>query len=672
MSAAAVITSFGSDLTRDDLQRLAERWITPELASAAGLRRVDSLTGREMFARKTGDFAGIIIPNCWPGEPRPREYRLRRDSPDLEYGIDGSTKETHKYVQPSGRGNRVYVPPGTPPQLLTDVNVPVIITEGEFKCLALSRLASHNADRPRFLPIALAGVWCFRGVVGKTTGPNGDRRDIKGIISDVDRIDLKGRQTIIAFDADAEANPKVKAARWQLSSVVINRGATVGVLEWPIKEGKGIDDRLANVGPDRVLADIAAVQFGDWHAKLLRNDAGKLLACHENAALFLENSSEWNGVLGYNEFTAGFEIMKPPPPPVTAAAGTELEDDFDTDVVRWLERRGVMVRPDLARRIIDVVAKRNSFHPIVDYLESLEWDDTPRIGAWLVNYCGVELSDANPSRYAEVVGERFLISAVARVLKPGCKVDHTLVLEGAQGIGKSTAARILAGDEYFTDQLSDMGSKDCSMQIRGCWVVELSELEALNRVEMGRAKRFLSQQLERFRLPYGHRLVRVPRQCVFIGTTNSDAWLKDETGGRRFWPVRCRWINIEALSRDRDQLWAEAAHKFKAGAKWWLDEAELVKEATEEQRGRYVEDPWHARVLRYADAEASLLDQCGKPRGTASVPEILMHLGVDVAKQDQAAANRVARCLRVAGWERFNSGPRDDREWRYRPRPKAK
>jgi putative DNA primase/helicase len=344
-----------------------------------------------------------------------------------------------------------------------------------------------------------------------------------------------------------------------------------------------------------------------------------------------------------------------------------LEDHFDTEAVRWLERQFVMVKPDLVRRVVDAIARRNSYHPVRDYLESLPaWDGTPRIGSWLVDYCGVESSDANPNQYAMEVGQKFLVSAVARIFEPGCKVDHILVLEGPQGIGKSTAVRILAG-EWFTDQLAEMGSKDAAMQVRGAWIIELSELGTLGRAETAREKAFISQQMERYRLPYGHRLVHVPRQCVFIGTTNADTWLKDETGGRRFWPVPCQRIDLSALERDRDQLWSEAVARYRDGVRWWLEDPEVIQVAIEEQRGRYVEDAWQEKVTAYANEEA-LRATGAYPdgRGSVSIPEILGRLGVDTARQDQAAANRVARCLKVAGWKRVNTGPRGAREWRYR------
>lgn len=677
MSAAPMLSVFGGDLTPEDYAALEARWIPRGLADEAGIRRVDSITGRAMFSRKGGDMSGLIIPNILPGESYVREYRERLDHPDLERGSDGGLREINKYLQPPGRKNLVYFPPGLPESALQDTTIPVVATEGEFKALALYRAAMHNSDSLRFVPLGLAGVWNFRGTVGKATDQNGQRRDVKGVISDLDRIAWKGRRVIIAYDADAENKPQVRAARWKLSSVLQDRGAQVGFLEWPIGEGKGIDDRLALVGPERVLADIAAVEFGDWQTKLIRNDQGKLIACHENASLLLERSPEWAGILAYNEFTAAHVILKRPPEPVSAEVGCEIEDHFDTEVVRWLERKGVMVKPDTVRRVVDAVARQNSHHPVRDYLESLRWDGTPRIETWLIDYCGVDSSDANPNRYAMAVGEKFLISAVARVMQPGCKADHILILEGQQGIGKSTAVKILAGEEWFTDQLSDMGSKDASMQLRGVWLVELGELDVLNRSEMARVKAFLSQQVERFRLPYGHRIVKAPRQCCFVGTINADTWLKDETGGRRFWPVRCRKpIDLNGLKRDRDQLWAEALHRFRADATWWLDDAEVIQDAIEEQKSRYEADIWQEQIAKWLSDPRERMDEQGHPVAAFSsttesvtVADVLAHcIGKRMDMWTQVDKNRVSRCLTALGWERFKAGAREERSWRYRPK----
>jgi predicted P-loop ATPase len=194
-----------------------------------------------------------------------------------------------------------------------------------------------------------------------------------------------------------------------------------------------------------------------------------------------------------------------------------------------------------------------------------------------------------------------MISAVARIHRPGAKADCCLILEGPQGIRKSTALRTLAG-EYFTDELADLGSKDAAMQTRGVWIIELSELDSLSNSEVARIKAFMSRTTDRFRPPYGTRLMESPRQCVFAGTVNHATYLRDETGGRRFWPVTCGRIEIDELARDRDQLWAEAKIRFDSGAAWWLDKPELVQMASDQQIERYEGDPWEEVISPWLDA----------------------------------------------------------------------
>jgi len=673
---ASFLCTFGEDLTPEDYRSLEARFIHAELADAAGIRRVDSYTGREMFGRRKGEMAGLIIPNVWLGESHPREYRLKLDHPELETRADGTVRVKGKYIQPSGRPNLLYFPPGMPEAMLTDTSVKMVFTEGEFKGLASWRAANHNSPAPRFGVIATAGVWNFWGVVGKAGGPNGERLDVKGVIPDIERITWKGRRVIIAFDADLQKNPRVRAARWKLTTALLDRGASVANLEWPIEEGKGIDDRLRAIGPERVLADIEAVVFGGWQSQLLRNkETDKFLPCYENVALFLEHSPEWAGVIAYNEFTGGYHVLRQAPAPVTARTGDEIEDHFDVEATRWLERHGVFVKPNVVRLVVDAIARRNPFHPVKEFLESLpEWDGKSRIESWLIDYCGVESSDANPNQYARAVGACWLRSAVARILQPGCKADHMLVLEGEQGIGKSTAARILAG-EWFTDQLSNMDTKDASMQLRGAWFIELSELGTLGRADAAKEKAFLTQQEERFRLPYGKRLVHVPRQCVFIGTTNADSWLKDETGGRRFWPVRCRGqIKLKELQDDRDQLWAEALHSYRAGGKWYLDDNAVVASAIEQQKQRYETDVWQPVIEAWLRQPTQRDDEEGHAVGTftsrtdsVTIDDVLAHaVGKRLDQWTQGDKNRIARCLRSLGWERYRAGTGTDREWRYR------
>jgi predicted P-loop ATPase len=257
--------------------------------------------------------------------------------------------------------------------------------------------------------------------------------------------------------------------------------------------------------------------------------------------------------------------------------------------------------------------------------------------------------------YARAVGARWLISGVARIYRPGVKADCCLILEGPQSTRKSTALKTLAGP-YFTDELADLGSKDSALLTRGVWIIELSELDTLSRSEVSRIKAFMSRTTDRFRPPYGKRLIESPRQCVFAGTVNHSAYLRDDTGGRRFWPVTCASIDIDRLARDRDQLWAEAKARFDAGADWWLETGELTVAAAQEQADRFDGDPWEEVLARWCENRSSI-----------SVSEVLSCcLDKPKAQWAQADKNRVARCFRTLGWERYRDRQGVTLEWRYR------
>jgi predicted P-loop ATPase len=235
----------------------------------------------------------------------------------------------------------------------------------------------------------------------------------------------------------------------------------------------------------------------------------------------------------------------------------------------------------------------------------------------------------------------WLISAVARVMKPGCKADHMLVLEARQGAGKSRALRVLAGDEYFCDSMPDLRMKDAQLQTFGAWIIEWAELDAMSRAETTAIKDFLTRQVEKLRRPYGHHTEDVPRQCVFAGTTNTRDYLRDETGNRRFWPVSCGRIDCDALARDREQLWAEAVALFDDGATWWPERADLIEALTKEQEARVSVDPWLERISRFIEA----LDDVKAERIMSECLEL------EVSRQGQAERNRVGRCLRLLNWE---------------------
>ncbi|WP_423212330.1 VapE domain-containing protein [Paracoccus yeei] len=235
---------------------------------------------------------------------------------------------------------------------------------------------------------------------------------------------------------------------------------------------------------------------------------------------------------------------------------------------------------------------RNKFNSVIDYLNGLQWDEKPRLNELFTHYFNAENAD-----FARLVGPKFLIGMVARAMQPGCKRDEMVILEGEQGAKKSTALNILAGDEYFSDNLPDLRNKDALLQLQGMWLIEIGELSALRKSEIEDVKRFITSKTDKFRQPYGRNVADYPRTSVFAGTTNNDTYLKDPTGARRFWPVACGQIDLDALRRDREQLFAEAVARYRAGERWWLDgdaEQALARGETEQRQER---DVWHDDVM---------------------------------------------------------------------------
>ncbi len=245
--------SWGGALTDADYEALRARWIDAATAKAQFLRRVHSLDGAQIVGRNgNGDFSGLLIPNVLPGSDSVREYRLRRDHPPTENG-----KPAGKYLSPPGRGNLLYFPVGTDPAWLADPQLPIIITEGEFKTIALSKLACHGRDRskPRFLAVGISGVWNWKGT-RRFSDADGVRVEIKEPIPDLSRIVWDDRRVLVLYDADLDTNDSVAAARAMLTRELASRAALVSWFEWPADhpaEAKGIDDFLAVAGPERVL-----------------------------------------------------------------------------------------------------------------------------------------------------------------------------------------------------------------------------------------------------------------------------------------------------------------------------------------------------------------------------------------------------------------------------------
>jgi predicted P-loop ATPase len=424
--------------------------------------------------------------------------------------------------------------------------------------------------------------------------------------------------------------------------------------------GKGdVSDWIANGGTKSELlkqADATPVWQADldnWYSLAQINARGGVLNNHANAMLALRHDPAWQGVFASDEMRGQVMLRCPVPrlgqdPETPFKCPTPWVDDNDAQAQEYLQLSGF---PQMPKHVVATAISQRAaelkYHPIRDYLKSLEWDGILRVKGglstegdilepFLVAYYGT-----SDTAYNQAVGTMFLVSAVARIMEPGCKVDHVPILEGRQGIGKSTSLLILASEAYFSDSLPEVGTKDAMDHLRGKWIIEIAELDAMSRAEDTAFKAFITRQEDKFRPAYGRREIEWPRQCVFVGTTNRAVYLKDETGGRRYWPVPCTSIDLAALKRDRDQIWAEAVHLYRQAHPWHITDPDLIQQAETEQKARFDVDVWHDKITEYvADREL------------VTVQEIMNKaLFIETPKQDRSGQNRVMKTLRHLGWE---------------------
>jgi predicted P-loop ATPase len=321
-----------------------------------------------------------------------------------------------------------------------------------------------------------------------------------------------------------------------------------------------------------------------------------------------------------------------------------------------LERFGfdpttVLIQDALRMRCLD-----NVFDPVLDYLDGLVWDGKPRLGGWLVHYCGAKDTELNRE-----IGQKMLIAAVRRVRSPGCKFDYIVVLEGSQGVGKSTVLKLLAGDENFSDaEIIGSDKREQLEAVQGVWIYEIAELDGLHKSEVTKVK-----TVDSARPAYGRAREDRPRRGIFVATTNEDTYLRDETGNRRFWPVRILKVDLDAVARDRDQLWAEAAAAEASGEQLVISE-HLWAEAATAQRARMEIDPWHdviaARLGQFeGNAKrggsavggqfAVAADHLGNPEWRVSSDYLLTSvLEISKDRQTNNHTKRLAAVMRSLGW----------------------
>lgn len=503
-----------------------------------------------------------------------------------------------------------------------------------------------------------------RGFLAFTFGGTSDVPDCTGL--------LEGHHIVIAADNDTAGKmavgKKVRAAFAAGAASVkvvrfpeLPKGGDVADYFDAGGDAEGFLDRAERVdGPEdpvparTATGNSATISTEPWTEDAIRDEKGRVVANLANVMLVLRSVPSVADCFAYDAMMAAPMLMRALP-----AASIENADELmeprpvrDTDVSQlqeWLQHAGLpRVSKDTAHQAVDLRAQERAFHPVRDFLGGLAWDGKPRLGSWLSFYLG---ADATP--YTAGIGRMFLVAMVARIFDPGCKCDYMPVFEGPQGARKSTACAILGG-EWFSDNLPDVTEgKDVAQHLVGKWLIEVGEMSAMSKGESNHLKAFITRPVERYRPSYGRKEVIQPRACVFIGTTNKSAYLRDETGGRRFWPVKVGRIDTDALTRDRDQLFAEAVRAYRDGARWWPDQAFEAEHIAPEQEARFEGDAWEETVRSYLVGKNKVLVGDVAREG----------LFIETPRLGRADQNRIVAILERLGWQRAAKDWRGNVPW---------
>lgn len=393
----------------------------------------------------------------------------------------------------------------------------------------------------------------------------------------------------------------------------------------------------------------------DWRAHCIHKPNGEIEPrLDRNFEMALRFSPDFKGVYGYDEFMERYMVVRRPPYEHGSAPWTPraLTDVDATRATGHLNYMGLMPREHQTHKQIEAAAHDNRFNPVKEFMERQVWDGKPRLETWLTVYGG-----SADNRLNRAIAKKFVLSIVARVMQPGAKVDHMLVIKGPQALKKSTFLKTLAtidGREYYVDNLDKLNGGETTLRLQGCLIAEMPEMTAAKRGDRDALKAWLSATNEAIRPPYGRQKVEVRRKFVLAGTLNPESgYLEDPTGGRRFLNVDVCKVDIEGLKAAVPQLYAEAVAAYRDGEPWWLDEEEDELLSVRNIKN-LAEDPWSEGVELFLSG----LTQ-------TSTQAVLNHLSVPAKDQTTAAARRVGGILRLQGWQRRYVSTNGFKAWRW-------
>jgi predicted P-loop ATPase len=440
-----------------------------------------------------------------------------------------------------------------------------------------------------------------------------------------------GRRVNLAFDADVMTKRNVQQALDRLGRLIAETGANVSVVSLPL-DTKGLDDFIVKNDHEAFKQLVKhAVTFEEWRESLKEDGLIERPKTYKQITLNAIRT-RYSKRLRLNIMTKQVEMD-----------GIPLKADH---LYLELLDAGIDASKEFVMDAFFFLASKSEFHPVQDYLQMCKLKHGSDTIAFLDKVSSRYLGTKEP--IYDVFLRKTLIAAVARAFRPGCKVDTALILQGKQGKRKSSFFSTLAGD-WFDDSLStNTTDKDEKLKLHSTWLMEWAELETIfSRKDVSAVKAFLSSAVDKFRAPFGKSTESYPRHSLIVGTTNSDDFLQDSTGTRRFWVVPIpanKSIEVELLAEERDQLWAAATAAFERGDQWWLTkEEESLSEDVNRQFQR--DDSWTEEISMYVEYKDSV-----------SIKEILEKaLGIEIGKQDRGMQMRASDLMRSLGWVKFHT-----------------
>ena len=387
--------------------------------------------------------------------------------------------------------------------------------------------------------------------------------------------------------------------------------------------------------------------LGPLWDKLVHGKNG-LLDCRENVMYCMLLAPVLAGMVRLNKFTLLLDRARDTP---WGHAAGEWDEEDDLMLGEYLlSTFGLSIKAKSTLRDgVMMAARHDKYNPIEDMIRAEPWDGVQRLEHWLTEVYGI---DERP--YTQLIGKCFMMGLVNRAINPGCKFDYMLILKGEQGLKKSSAWRALAYP-YFTDNAIRVGEKDSQMAQQLAWIVESAELESLNKSESTAIKQYLSAQEDWYRPPYGAQMVRAKRHFVNVGTTNADAFLRDATGDRRFWPIEVFQVNAERLTELRQQLLAEALVRLEAGERYWPDRDEEKSLIFPEQEQFKRSDPWEDLLDNYVNGSDGLKlgDKAPSARSFFPRTEMYQVLQIKADRMDNAGVmdQRISNAMKVLGFK---------------------